>query len=117
MSSVPYDCLLLVPHVPHCLPAQEAIPFAVVGSNTVIEVNNKKVRGRMYPWGVAEVENVEHCDFTTLRNMLVRYRTSPERDGCMIDLHTTWISCNCSLTVGVVSSIYCTLLFEMTSFG
>lgn len=51
---------------------QDAIPFAVVGSNTVVEVNNKKVRGRTYPWGVAEVDNIEHCDFTTLRNMLIR---------------------------------------------
>ena len=51
---------------------QDAIPFAVVGSNTILEVNQKKVRGRMYPWGVAEVENMEHCDFTTLRNMLIR---------------------------------------------
>ena len=38
------------------LPPQEAIPFAVVGSTTVIEVNNKKVRGRQYPWGVVEGE-------------------------------------------------------------
>ena len=30
------------------------MPFAVVGSNTVLEVANKKVRGRQYPWGVAE---------------------------------------------------------------
>ena len=51
---------------------QETIPFAVVGSNAVVEVNNKKVRGRLYPWGVVEVENMEHCDFVTLRNMLIR---------------------------------------------
>lgn len=51
---------------------QETIPFAVVGSNAIVEVNNKKVRGRMYPWGVVEVENMEHCDFVTLRNMLIR---------------------------------------------
>lgn len=53
-------------------PIQDAIPFAVVGSNTVVEVSGKKVRGRLYPWGVAEVDNLSHCDFTTLRNMLVR---------------------------------------------
>lgn len=51
---------------------QEAIPFAIVGSNTVVDANNKKVRGRSYPWGVAEVDNIEHCDFSTLRNMLIR---------------------------------------------
>lgn len=30
------------------------MPFAVVGSNTLIEVNGKKVRGRLYPWGVVQ---------------------------------------------------------------
>ena len=30
------------------------MPFAVVGSNTVLEAGQKKVRGRMYPWGVVE---------------------------------------------------------------
>ena len=52
-------------------PSQEAIPFAVIGSNTVLEVRNKRVRGRMYPWGVVEIENPEHCDFTKLRTMLM----------------------------------------------
>lgn len=35
---------------------QSAIPFAVVGSNTVVEVAGKKVRGRMYQWGIVEGE-------------------------------------------------------------
>ena len=35
---------------------QERLPLAVVGSNTIIEVNGKRVRGRQYPWGVAEGE-------------------------------------------------------------
>ena len=30
------------------------MPYAVVGSNTVLEVKGKKVRGRAYPWGVVE---------------------------------------------------------------
>lgn len=50
---------------------QEAVPFAVIGANTVIEVKGKKVRGRMYPWGVVEVENPDHCDFIKLRTMLM----------------------------------------------
>ncbi|XP_066904218.1 septin-7 isoform X1 [Halyomorpha halys] len=50
---------------------RERIPMAVVGSNTIVEVDGKKLRGRKYPWGVAEVENLEHCDFIALRNMLI----------------------------------------------
>lgn len=38
------------------------MPLAVVGSNVVIEVNGKKVRGRQYPWGVAEGRFTQvHC--------------------------------------------------------
>jgi len=33
---------------------RERIPFAVVGSNAVIEVGGKKIRGRKYPWGIVE---------------------------------------------------------------
>lgn len=51
---------------------KERVPFAVVGSNTVIEVAGKKSRGRRYPWGIVEVESMDHCDFIPLRNMLVR---------------------------------------------
>jgi len=90
---------------------QDKLPLAVVGSNTIIEVNGKRARGRQYPWGVAEgeapqqwchivldqwderagwatelvlhmteklllllstVENSDHCDFTILRDMLIR---------------------------------------------
>ncbi|XP_043260202.1 septin-2 isoform X2 [Colletes gigas] len=47
------------------------IPFAVVGSSTVLEVAGKKVRGRQYPWGVVEVENPKHSDFVKLRTMLI----------------------------------------------
>uniref|UniRef100_W5M129 Septin n=1 Tax=Lepisosteus oculatus TaxID=7918 RepID=W5M129_LEPOC len=50
-----------------------SIPFAVIGSNQLIEVKGKKIRGRLYPWGVVEVvENQSHCDFVKLRNMLIR---------------------------------------------
>jgi septin 2 len=50
---------------------KESIPFAVVGSNQTIEVRGKKVRGRCYPWGVIEIENIEHNDFIKLRSMLM----------------------------------------------
>jgi len=56
------------------------VPFAVVGSNTVIEKDGKKVRGRKYPWGIAEVENIDHCDFTVLRDMLIRTHMQDLKD-------------------------------------
>lgn len=56
------------------------MPLAVVGSNTIIEVNSKRVRGRQYPWGVAEVENSDHCDFTILRDMLIRTHMQDLKD-------------------------------------
>ncbi|XP_047460508.1 septin 7a isoform X1 [Mugil cephalus] len=59
---------------------KDRLPLAVVGSNTLIEVNGKRVRGRQYPWGVAEVENGEHCDFTILRNMLIRTHMQDLKD-------------------------------------
>jgi len=56
------------------------VPFAVVGSNMVIEASGKRVRGRQYPWGVAEVENIDHCDFTVLRDMLIRTHMQDLKD-------------------------------------
>uniref|UniRef100_A0A672G153 Septin n=1 Tax=Salarias fasciatus TaxID=181472 RepID=A0A672G153_SALFA len=59
---------------------KDRLPLAVVGSNTIMEVNGKRVRGRQYPWGVAEVENSEHCDFMILRNMLIRTHMQDLKD-------------------------------------
>uniref|UniRef100_A0A336LQE2 CSON010680 protein n=1 Tax=Culicoides sonorensis TaxID=179676 RepID=A0A336LQE2_CULSO len=52
---------------------KEAVPFAVCGSTSVLEVKGRKLRGRLYPWGVVEVENPEHCDFIKLRTMLITH--------------------------------------------
>lgn len=35
---------------------QESAPFAVIGSNTVVEAKGQRVRGRLYPWGIVEGE-------------------------------------------------------------
>lgn len=65
------------------------MPFSIVGSNTLLEVNGKRVRGRLYPWGVVEVENKDHCDFVKLRNMLIRW-------VCVGTLQVMWLSCDFS---------------------
>uniref|UniRef100_A0A914YZT2 Septin-type G domain-containing protein n=1 Tax=Panagrolaimus superbus TaxID=310955 RepID=A0A914YZT2_9BILA len=48
------------------------MPFAVVGSTDFVERDGKLVRARRYPWGIVEVENVDHCDFVKLREALLR---------------------------------------------
>ncbi|KAI8357854.1 Septin-domain-containing protein [Choanephora cucurbitarum] len=59
-----------------------AMPFSVIGSTQdVITTDGRKVKGREYSWGVAEVENDEHCDFKKLRSLLIRTH--------MLDLITT----------------------------
>jgi len=47
--------------------------FIEIGSNQTIEVRGRKVRGRLYPWGVIEIENIEHNDFIKLRSMLITH--------------------------------------------
>lgn len=34
------------------------VPFAVVGANTIIEVDGRKIRGRKYPYGIVEGESL-----------------------------------------------------------
>ncbi|KAF2882060.1 hypothetical protein ILUMI_24108 [Ignelater luminosus] len=48
-----------------------SLPFAVVGSNSTLEVAGRKIRGRQYPWGVVDIENPKHSDFIKLRTMLI----------------------------------------------
>lgn len=59
---------------------KERIPFSVVGSNSVVEVGGRSVRARMYPWGVVEVENMEHNDFTALRSLLIKTHMQDLKD-------------------------------------
>ena len=40
-------------------------------------VDGKPVRGRKTRWGVINVENEQHCDFTYLRNFLTRSMKLP----------------------------------------
>uniref|UniRef100_A0A8C4PYG8 Septin-7 n=1 Tax=Eptatretus burgeri TaxID=7764 RepID=A0A8C4PYG8_EPTBU len=60
---------------------KESVPFAVVGSNMVVEVNGRKVRGRLYPWGIVEVENMLHSESATLRSVLVQTHTQDLKDS------------------------------------
>lgn len=44
------------------------LPFAVVGSNTILEVNGKKMRGRQYEWGLVEgIHNIVYINYFVVR--------------------------------------------------
>lgn len=47
------------------------MPFAIVGSEDIVEIDGRKVRARQYPWGVVEVDNPRHSDFLALRSALL----------------------------------------------
>ncbi|KAI9845757.1 MAG: hypothetical protein M1837_004590 [Sclerophora amabilis] len=47
------------------------MPFAIVGSEDVVEIGGRRARARQYPWGVVEVDNPRHSDFLAIRSALL----------------------------------------------
>ena len=48
------------------------LPFAIIGSEDEVEIDGQLVRARIYPWGVAQVDNPKHSDFSKLRSALLK---------------------------------------------
>lgn len=55
------------------------------------------MRGRMYPWGVVEVENPDHCDFIKLRTLLVFVILSAAICTLLVGLFQQLNTCSFSL--------------------
>lgn len=51
---------------------KKMLPYSVIGGNTVIVKNGRNEIAREYSWGLVEIENPAHCDFTFLKSMLLR---------------------------------------------
>ncbi|CAE6525325.1 unnamed protein product [Rhizoctonia solani] len=69
------------------------IPFAIVGSDKQVETpDGRTVRGRVYPWGVIEVDNEDHCDFVKLRQMLIRTYMEELREHTNLVLYENYRS-------------------------
>lgn len=47
------------------------MPFAIVGSEDIVEIGGRRVRARQYPWGVVEIDNPRHSDFLAIRSALL----------------------------------------------
>lgn len=70
------------PAAEHAKVLMAAMPYAVIGSDKDVQTKDGRIcKGRLYTWGVAEVENDDHCDFKKLRSLLIRTH--------MLDLITT----------------------------
>lgn len=50
---------------------RDSVPFAVIGSDTMINVNGKQVPGRKNRWGQINVEDENHSEFPKLRKFLI----------------------------------------------
>ncbi|KAL6060278.1 hypothetical protein STEG23_004167 [Scotinomys teguina] len=59
---------------------REQIPFAVVGADREHLVNGRCVLGRKTKWGIIEVENMAHCEFLLLRDLLIRSHLQDLKD-------------------------------------
>ena len=51
---------------------QIAPPYSVIGGDAVVYSEAGQKIGRQYPWGFAEVNNEEHCDYITLHDILLK---------------------------------------------
>lgn len=52
------------------------LPFAVVGSEDVLEIDGKLIRARRYPWGTVDIENPEHSDYLAIKSALLNTHLS-----------------------------------------
>lgn len=49
------------------------LPFSVIGAEDEYQVDGRSVLGRKYPWGIVEIENPRHCDFSKLSQVLLGF--------------------------------------------
>lgn len=59
---------------------KNSVPFAIVAGTHTMDVNGKKVRGRQYPWGFVEVDNLNHSDFALLRRFIIQTHMQDLKD-------------------------------------
>ena len=82
----------------------ERMPFGVVGSCDVFDVEGKLVRGRKYPWGIIDINNIDHCDFSLLRDVLVRYHMQNLKDIVHCNLYENFRACKLGYSSKVTDS-------------
>ena len=66
------------------------LPFAIVGSEGEFVTQGRPARGRKYPWGIVEVDNEKHCDFSHLRHILLVSHLTDLKDHTEDHLYETY---------------------------
>ena len=49
---------------------KDSMPYAVMGSTNQVEINGRKTRGRIYPWGVIDIQDETYSDYIRLKTFL-----------------------------------------------
>ncbi|KAJ5947418.1 hypothetical protein N7466_000433 [Penicillium verhagenii] len=83
------------------------MPFAIVGSEDFVEIDNRKVRARQYPWGVVEVENPRHSDFLAIRSALLHSHLADLKEITHDFLYENYRTEKLSKSVDGVSGYVC----------
>ena len=49
---------------------KDSIPYAIIASTSQVEISGRKTRGRIYPWGVIDIQDESYSDFIRLKTFL-----------------------------------------------
>jgi cell division control protein 11 len=85
------------------------MPFAIVGSEEVVEIGGRKVRARQYPWGVVEVDNPRHSDFLAIRSALLHSHLADLKEITHDFLYENYRTEKLSKSVDGISGMYVTI--------
>ena len=81
------------------------LPFAIVGSEDVIEVGGKQIRARVYPWGYIDVDDPRHSDFIALRSALLETHLAELKEITQDFLYENYRTESLSRGVGSVNGV------------
>lgn len=76
------------------------LPFAIVGSEDVIDVAGRRVPVRKYPRGVVEVDNPRHSDFLAIKTALLHTHMTTLKDITHNHLYENYRTEKLSIMVG-----------------
>ena len=92
------------------------MPFAIVGSEEVVEIGGRRVRARQYPWGVVEIDNPRHSDFLAIRSALLHSHLADLKEITHDFLYENYRTEKLSKSVEGGASVYfcpCDLPYEV----